>query len=104
MLSRFRVSKTVVAVRAYKCQTLAPNFLLILQSCPCTLFVNTMSEVGIKAWKCDRAGCSHVWGLHVGPEKGKPKRCAKCKSPYWDVDKPSNVGHRLGSLAEKQGK
>ena len=28
--------------------------------------------------------------------KGKPKRCAKCKSPYWDVvkDSPSVFKHK----------
>ena len=35
----------------------------------------------VQAWKCDKAGCGHVWytdGVTV------PKRCARCKSPAWN--------------------
>jgi hypothetical protein len=33
----------------------------------------------VQCWKCDRLDCGHKW---LSPTK--PKRCAKCKSPYWD--------------------
>ncbi len=37
------------------------------------------STVRVDAFKCAR--CNHVW-LPRG--EGRPVRCAKCKSPYWD--------------------
>ena len=38
-----------------------------------------MSEITIKAWKCDREGCGHVW---LSPSV--PVACAKCKSRSWN--------------------
>ena len=38
-----------------------------------------MSEIDIKAWKCDRPGCGHIW---IGYPK--PEKCAKCKCRNWD--------------------
>ncbi len=40
----------------------------------------------VQAWRCDRDACGHVW---LSP--GKPKRCAKCKSPAWDRGAPAVV-------------
>ena len=34
----------------------------------------------VKAYLCHR--CGRWW-----TPKGKPKRCGKCKSPYWDSPK-----------------
>ncbi len=39
-----------------------------------------MSVVDGKLWRCDVSTCGHVW---YSPGE-KPKRCSKCKSPYWD--------------------
>jgi hypothetical protein len=35
---------------------------------------------------CQR--CEHIWES----KEGHPKRCAKCKTPYWDKERP---GERL---------
>ena len=39
-----------------------------------------MSVVDGKLWKCDVVTCGHIW-YSLGE---KPKRCSRCKSPYWD--------------------
>jgi hypothetical protein len=39
-----------------------------------------MSTELVRGWKCDHAGCGHVW-LSPG---GEPKRCAKCKKANWN--------------------
>ena len=35
-------------------------------------------RVLVAAWKCER--CGHVW-----LSEEEPKRCAKCKTPLWNV-------------------
>src|SRR5271170_1040914 len=43
-----------------------------------------MSTLMVQAWKCDKAGCGHVW---YTDGVDRPKRCARCKSPVWDREK-----------------
>jgi predicted Zn-ribbon and HTH transcriptional regulator len=38
-----------------------------------------MGEVTLKGYKCER--CGHVW---LPKEQEAPRVCPKCKSPYWD--------------------
>jgi hypothetical protein len=40
-----------------------------------------MSEVQVKAWKCDREACGHVW---IASSDTPPPGCAKCKSKAWN--------------------
>jgi len=35
-----------------------------------------------KVWKCDV--CNHQW---LSRDNKEPKRCAKCKTPYWNEGK-----------------
>lgn len=35
----------------------------------------------VREWTCRRKKCRHSW---YSRKPGKPLRCAKCKSPYWD--------------------
>jgi len=41
-----------------------------------------MSRIDGQVWKCDRAGCGHVW--YTGSEEA-PKSCARCKSRKWNL-------------------
>src|SRR5580765_8604845 len=41
-----------------------------------------MSTLKVLAWKCDRVGCGWVWYTR---EDEAPKRCARCKSPNWNL-------------------
>ena len=60
------------------------DFYLALLVILTTLMV--MSTESVRGWKCDHAGCGHVWLAKV-----EPKRCAKCKKANWnrvgDVEK-----------------
>lgn len=38
-------------------------------------------KVSVLKVKCKR--CAHEWT----PRKGEVRRCAKCKSPYWDRER-----------------
>lgn len=40
-----------------------------------------MKRIKIEVLKCER--CNHEWI----PKKEEVRRCAKCKSPYWDIPK-----------------
>jgi len=42
-------------------------------------------KVGVvtrKVWKCDV--CNHQW---LSRDNKEPKRCARCKTPYWNEGK-----------------
>ena len=39
-----------------------------------------ISKVEVEMYKCKCERCGHRWQT-----EDKPRRCAKCKSPYWDV-------------------
>ena len=38
--------------------------------------------IKVKGFECER--CGHQWAPR---EKGKPRVCPKCKSPYWDKER-----------------
>ena len=42
-----------------------------------------MSQTTVKAWKCDRESCGHVW--YTG-SNDPPKSCSKCKSKNWNTE------------------
>jgi len=42
-----------------------------------------MSQTTVKAWKCDRESCGHVW--YTGSDE-PPKSCSKCKSKNWNTE------------------
>jgi hypothetical protein len=42
-----------------------------------------MSQATVKAWKCDRESCGHVW--YTG-SNDPPKSCSKCKSKNWNTE------------------
>jgi hypothetical protein len=49
------------------------------------LFTNgDMSQFWKQVWKCDRENCGYIW---LGAGDKEPKRCAKCKSPNWNLKK-----------------
>ena len=41
-----------------------------------------MAETTMASYRCER--CGHEWPKRTSE---KPRRCAKCGSPYWDVPK-----------------
>ncbi len=41
-------------------------------------------EIMLPGWECQR--CGHRWVSKRVKNRGiKPKVCAKCRSPYWDL-------------------
>ena len=46
-----------------------------------------MPEIMLKGFKCTR--CEHTWMPRE--DHGKPLVCPKCKSPYWDKPKKTNI-------------
>lgn len=42
-------------------------------------YIYNVSMIDVKACHCER--CGHTWL----PENGTPVRCARCKTPYWNV-------------------
>ena len=56
----------------------------------------------VEACRCTR--CGHVW-LPSPLKTGPPIACAKCKSPYWDVEPGTNPrGRPEGYRKEKSSK
>ncbi len=45
-----------------------------------------MPEIQMKGFECNR--CNHRW---IPREGEKPKVCPKCKSPYWDTPRRSEL-------------
>ena len=48
------------------------------------------SSVNVTGWKCGR--CGHEWIPQITAE---PKRCPKCKSPYWNKKRVRPVAKRF---------
>ena len=55
-----------------------------------------MGEITRKVWKCDR--CDHEW---LSRDNDMPLRCAKCKSPYWNRPRNSNIPKKTKLRKEK---
>jgi Zn finger protein HypA/HybF involved in hydrogenase expression len=56
-----------------------------------------MGEVMLKGFICER--CHHKW---VPREDEIPKVCPKCKSPYWNIQRKSNINKPGLSLNDKK--
>lgn len=54
-------------------------------------YCRCMSEIQGKLWKCDVLTCGHVW---YSPGEA-PKRCAKCKSVYWNKTGAAREAQRV---------
>lgn len=56
-------------------------------------------EITLKGWECER--CSHQW---VPRDEDHPRVCPKCKSPYWDKPRRSELDQAKESLKRKRSK
>jgi len=63
------------------------------------VYTKSVGQITRKIWKCDR--CKHEWLSRDGET---PLRCAKCKSPYWNIPKHSSLEQAREAMKRKKAK
>jgi len=56
-----------------------------------------MPRITLEGWQCLR--CNHKW---VPREENQPKVCPKCKSPYWNTPRRSELELARESLKKRR--
>lgn len=55
--------------------------------------MSVMPKERIEVWQYSCTRCEHVW---QGRQEQDPRVCPKCKSPYWNVPRRSEMKPRAG--------